>query len=286
MNESLKGPLWMVGGVFSLTLMAIAGKQISLQIDTFEILFFRSVIGIVIVLFVMVLKGLFNEINLKQIGTHLKRNIVHFTGQNLWLYALGTITLAEVTSLEFTMPIWIIIFSSLMLGEKITRIKVTAVFIGFLGILVVARPSIETLNLGIGTAALSAVGFALTSIFTRRLTETESITCILFYLTSMQLIFGLIATGYDGDIMLPSINTAPWLLLIGFAGLTAHFCVTKALSIAPPSVVMPIDFLRLPIIAFVGMIFYNEPLDMFVILGAALICYANWLNLTKDERSN
>ena len=184
------------------------------------------------------------------------------------------------------MPIWIIIFSSLMLGEKITRIKVTAVLIGFLGILVVARPSIETLNLGIGTAALSAVGFALTSIFTRRLTETESITCILFYLTSMQLIFGLIATGYDGDIMLPSINTAPWLLLIGFAGLTAHFCVTKALSIAPPSVVMPIDFVRLPIIAFVGMIFYSEPLDMFVILGAVLICYANWLNLTKGERSN
>jgi drug/metabolite transporter (DMT)-like permease len=276
----------MVGGIISFTSMAIAGREVSFELDTFEIMLYRSIIGILVVSIVAKSLGALNEIKTQILKQHFYRNIAHFSGQNLWFYAISVIPLAQVFALEFTMPIWIIIFSSLMLGEKITRIKVTAVLIGFLGILVVARPSIETLNLGIGTAALSAVGFALTSIFTRRLTETESITCILFYLTSMQLIFGLIATGYDGDIMLPSINTAPWLLLIGFAGLTAHFCVTKALSIAPPSVVMPIDFVRLPIIAFVGMIFYNEPLDLFVILGAVLICYANWLNLTKGERSN
>lgn len=276
----------MVGGIISFTSMAIAGREVSFELDTFEIMLYRSIIGILVVSIVAKSLGTLNQIKTQILKQHFYRNIAHFSGQNLWFYAISVIPLAQVFALEFTMPIWIIIFSSLMLGEKITRIKVTAVFIGFLGILVVARPSIETLNLGIGTAALSAVGFALTSIFTRRLTETESITCILFYLTSMQLIFGLITTGYDGDIMLPSVNTVPWLLLIGFAGLTAHFCVTKALSIAPPSVVMPIDFVRLPIIAFVGMIFYNEPLDMFVILGAVLICYANWLNLTKDERSN
>jgi len=276
----------MIGGIISFTSMAIAGREVSFELDTFEIMLYRSIIGIFVVSIVAKSLGTLNQIQTHVLKQHFYRNIAHFSGQNLWFYAISVIPLAQVFALEFTMPIWIIIFSSLMLGEKITRIKVTAVLIGFLGILVVARPSIETLNLGIGTAALSAVGFALTSIFTRRLTETESITCILFYLTSMQLIFGLIATGYDGDIMLPSINTAPWLLLIGFAGLTAHFCVTKALSIAPPSVVMPIDFVRLPIIAFVGMIFYSEPLDMFVILGAVLICYANWLNLTKGERSN
>ena len=276
----------MVGGIISFTSMAIAGREVSFELDTFEIMLYRSIIGILVVSIVAKSLGTLNQIKTQILKQHFYRNIAHFSGQNLWFYAISVIPLAQVFALEFTMPIWIIIFSSLMLGEKITRIKVTAVFIGFLGILVVARPSIETLNIGIGTAALSAVGFALTSIFTRRLTETESITCILFYLTSMQLIFGLIATGYDGEIMLPSVNTVPWLLLIGFAGLTAHFCVTKALSIAPPSVVMPIDFVRLPIIAFVGLIFYNEPLDMFVILGAVLICYANWLNLTKDERSN
>ena len=276
----------MVGGIISFTSMAIAGREVSFELDTFEIMLYRSIIGILVVSIVAKSLGTLNQIKTQILKQHFYRNIAHFSGQNLWFYAISVIPLAQVFALEFTMPIWIIIFSSLMLGEKITRIKVTAVLIGFLGILVVARPSIETLNLGIGTAALSAVGFALTSIFTRRLTETESITCILFYLTSMQLIFGLIATGYDGEIMLPSVNTVPWLLLIGFAGLTAHFCVTKALSIAPPSVVMPIDFVRLPIIAFVGMIFYNEPLDLFVILGAVLICYANWLNLTKDERSN
>ena len=97
----------MVGGVFCLTSMAVAGKEISLQIDTFEILFFRSVIGVSIILFFLIKKDLLREINLKEIKTHLKRNIAHFTGQNLWLYSLASITLAEVTSLEFTMPIYI-----------------------------------------------------------------------------------------------------------------------------------------------------------------------------------
>ena len=99
MTDTIKGSLWMIGGVFCLTSMAIAGKEISLQIDTFEILFFRSVIGVCIILFFLVKKNLLHEINLKEIRTHLKRNLAHFIGQNLWLYALASITLAEVTSL-------------------------------------------------------------------------------------------------------------------------------------------------------------------------------------------
>ena len=130
MTDTIKGSLWMIGGVFCLTSMAIAGKEISLQIDTFEILFFRSVIGVCIVLFFLIKKNLLHEINLKEIRTHLKRNITHFIGQNLWLYALASITLAEVTSLEFTMPIWIVLFSYLMLDEKLDRYKIISVFIG------------------------------------------------------------------------------------------------------------------------------------------------------------
>ena len=131
----------MMGGVFSLTSMAISGKEISLQIDTFEILFYRSIIGVVIVSSVIAAKGLYHEINLKQIGTHLRRNIAHFTGQNLWLYALGSITLAEVTSLEFTMPIWIILFSFFMLNENLNKFRIIAVFIGFTGVLIIIRPN-------------------------------------------------------------------------------------------------------------------------------------------------
>jgi len=281
MTKTVKGSLWMLGGVFCLTLMAVAGKEISLQIDTFEILFFRSVIGVSVILFFIIKKNLLHEINLKQITTHLKRNIAHFTGQNLWLYALGSITLAEVTSLEFTMPIWIVLFSNLMLNEKLDKFKILAVFIGFIGVLITVRPDIQSLNLGLIAAAISAIAFALTNIYTRRLTSTESTLTILFFLTTLQLIFGLITSLLDGKLDIPTNENILWIVIIGFAGLGAHYCITTALSLAPPTVVAPIDLLRLPIVVLIGVLFYSEQGDIFIYLGAALIIFANWINLKK-----
>jgi len=281
MTDTIKGSLWMIGGVFCLTSMAIAGKEISLQIDTFEILFFRSVIGLCIILFFLVKKNLLREINLKQIRTHLKRNLAHFIGQNLWLYALASITLAEVTSLEFTMPIWIVFFSYLMLNEKLDKYKIISVCIGFVGVLITVRPDIETLNLGLIAAAISAIVFALTNIYTRKLTRTESTLTILFFLTSMQLVFGLITSLLDGQLDIPTNENIIWIVTIGFAGLGAHYCITTALSLAPPTVVAPIDLLRLPIVVLIGVFFYSEQGDIFIYFGASLIIFANWVNVKK-----
>lgn len=281
MTDTIKGSLWMIGGVFCLTSMAIAGKEISLQIDTFEILFFRSVIGVCIILFFLVKKNLLHEINLKEIRTHLKRNLAHFIGQNLWLYALASITLAEVTSLEFTMPILIVFFSYLMLNEKLDKYKIISVCIGFVGVLITVRPDIETLNLGLIAAAISAIMFALTNIYTRKLTRTESTLTILFFLTSMQLVFGLITSLLDGQLDIPTNENIIWIVTIGFAGLGAHYCITTALSLAPPTVVAPIDLLRLPIVVLIGVFFYSEQGDIFIYFGASLIIFANWLNLKK-----
>ena len=281
MTDTIKGSLWMIGGVFCLTSMAIAGKEISLQIDTFEILFFRSVIGVCIILFFLVKKNLLHEINLKEIRTHLKRNLAHFIGQNLWFYALASITLAEVTSLEFTMPIWIVFFSYLMLNEKLDKYKIISVCIGFVGVWITVRPDIETLNLGLIAAAISAIMFALTNIYTRKLTRTESTLTILFFLTSMQLVFGLITSLLDGQLDIPTNENIIWIVTIGFAGLGAHYCITTALSLAPPTVVAPIDLLRLPIVVLIGVFFYSEQGDIFIYFGASLIIFANWLNLKK-----
>ena len=281
MSDVLKGSLWMMGGVFSLTSMSNSGKEISLQIDTFEILFYRSIIGVVIVSSVIAAKGLYHEINLKQIGTHLRRNIAHFTGQNLWLYALGSITLAEVTSLEFTMPIWIILFSFFMLNENLNKFRIIAVFIGFTGVLIIIRPNIESFNLGVSAAAVSAVAFALTNIYTRRLTKTESTLTILFFLTSIQLIFGFATSFIDGKLDLPSAEIMPWIVVLGLGGLAAHYCITTALTYAAPSVVAPIDLFRLPLAVLIGILFYSESGNIYIYAGSLLIVVANWLNFKK-----
>ena len=284
MNPILKAALWMLGAIASFSTMAVAGREVSFALDTFEIMLFRSAVGVIIVAFAAIAFGTWRQISREQFSLHFFRNIMHFIGQNLWFYAVTVIPLAQVFALEFTSPIWVILLSPLILGERITLVRAVAALMGFLGVLVVTRPDMAGVNVGVTMAASSAIFFAFTIIFTKRLTRTQSITCILFYLTVLQLGFGLVTAGYDGDIALPNTETLPWLVLIGVAGLLAHFCITNALAIAPATVVVPIDFVRLPVIAIIGMLVYGEALDLWVLLGAGIIFAGNYLNIWSETR--
>ena len=279
MTPTLRAAIWMIGAITAFTLMAVAGRAAALNLDTFEIMFYRSCVGFAIVMACAVGFGTLDQVRADRLGLHFIRNVAHFTGQNLWFYAITVIPLAQVFALEFTGPIWVILLSPLILKERIRPLGIAAAIIGFIGILLVAKPGATTISPGIVAAALCAIGFGLTAIFTRLLTKTQTITCILFYLTGMQAIFGLICAGLDGDMALPTAITLPWMILIGIAGLTAHFCLTKALSIAPATLVMPLDFLRLPVIAVVGIILYAEPVDIWVIVGGTLIFAGNYVNI-------
>ena len=279
MTPTLRAAIWMIGAITAFTLMAVAGRAAALNLDTFEIMFYRSCVGFTIVMACAVGFGTLDQVRADRLGLHFIRNVAHFTGQNLWFYAITVIPLAQVFALEFTGPIWVILLSPLILKERIRPLGIAAAIIGFIGILLVAKPGATTISPGLIAAALCAIGFGLTAIFTRLLTKTQTITCILFYLTGMQAIFGLICAGLDGDMELPTTITLPWVILIGIAGLTAHFCLTKALSIAPATLVMPLDFLRLPIIAVVGIILYAEPVDIWVIVGGTLIFAGNYVNI-------
>jgi drug/metabolite transporter (DMT)-like permease len=286
MTPTLRAAIWMIGAITAFTLMAVAGRAAALNLDTFEIMFYRSCVGFAIVMACAVGFGTLDQVRADRLGLHFIRNVAHFTGQNLWFYAITVIPLAQVFALEFTGPIWVILLSPLFLKERIRPLVIAAAIIGFIGILLVAKPGATTISPGIIAAALCAIGFGLTAIFTRLLTKTQTITCILFYLTGMQAIFGLICAGLDGDMALPTAMTLPWVILIGIAGLTAHFCLTKALSIAPATLVMPLDFLRLPIIAVVGIILYAEPVDIWVIVGGTLIFAGNYVNIRFGHSKN
>jgi len=106
-------------------------------------------------------------------------------------------------------------------------------------------------------------------------------TAILFWLNLIQLGLSLVIAGADGASALPALPAMPWLVLIGFAGLFAHFCLTRALQLAPAAIVMPMDFLRLPVIAVIGVAFYDEALSLSLVLGAVLILLGNWVNMRR-----
>lgn len=275
----------MSGSILSLSIMAVAGRAVAPVLDTFEVMTWRSIVGLGLVLAVAGAMGKLGEVRCDRLGTHLVRNVFHFTGQNLWFWSLSVIPLAQVFALEFTSPIWVILMAPLLLGEPITRRRLGAAALGFAGILIVARPDLGHLSPGVIAAAASAIGFAGSAIFTKRLTRHEGIVSILFWLTVMQAVFGIAGSGLDGTITLPTTAVAPWLGLIGVAGVLAHLCLTKALTLAPATVVIPMDFVRLPAIAIVGMTFYAEPLDPYVVLGAAVILGANWLNISGEARA-
>jgi len=282
--QPVKAAFWMIGAILSFSAMAIAGRAASFELDTFEMMTYRSLIGLMIVVPVAAAFGTLNQITGRHMGLQVFRNLAHFTGQNLWFYAITVAPLALVFALEFTSPLWVMLLAALFLGERLTPVKLLSGALGFLGVLVVVQPGAAPISTGMIAAAAAAIFFATTAILTKRLTRTESITCILFWLAAIQLVIGLVACLADGDMALPSAATAPWIIVIGCAGLIAHFCMTNALSIAPASIVMPMDFVRLPAIAVVGVLVYAEPLQWGVLIGACLIFGANYLNILTSQR--
>ena len=283
-STTIQAAIWMTGTIVSFSAMAVSGREISFELDTFEIMMYRSIIGLIIVLLLAKLFKTHREISTQNLSLHFYRNLSHFTGQNLWFYALTLIPFAQLFAFEFSVPLWVMLAAPFLLGERLTNIRIISILVGFIGILIVTRPWIAGLAPGIIPAALCAIGFACSVIFTKQLTQKVSITCILFWLTSMQLLMAVICAGYDGDISLPSSSNFIWIIIIGIGGLLAHFCITKALQLAPATVVTPIDFCRLPVIAAIGYVFYNEALDIFIIGGAIIIFIANYINIWSETK--
>ena len=269
-SHLLRATIYMFGAIASFTAMAVAGRAVSFQLDTFEIMLFRSAVGAALVLAFGLYFGQIRAISTRHLPVHLVRNICHFTGQNLWFFAITVVPLAEVFALEFTAPLWVLLLAPLVLGERLSKTRILAGALGLLGVL---------------PGAIAAIGFAGSIMATKRLTRSETIWTVLFYMTLMQLVFGAVCAGADGDIALPSLSNMPWVVLIACAGLFAHLCLTSALSLAPATIVVPVDLLRLPVIMLVGFSLYGEVIDIYVVLGALVIFGANYMNIWIETRA-
>jgi drug/metabolite transporter (DMT)-like permease len=283
-GDTARAAVWMTGAIASFSLMAVAGREVSADLDTFELMMYRSLIGAVIVTTIGAATARMPQVRTGRMRLHLVRNIFHFTGQNLWFFGVAVIPLAQLFAFEFTTPLWVALLAPLILGEAMTRQRAIAVLVGFIGILIVARPGISPLGIGHLAAALAAIAFAGNVLATKRLSRTETVWTILFWMTWIQFLFGLVCAGIDGDIALPRTDSVKWVAIVGLCGLTAHLCITSALRCAPASIVSPIDFARLPIIAVVGMILYGESLEIAVFAGTALILASNLMNIHAARR--
>ena len=282
-NQSiLKAALWMCASMASFLTMTVAGRAIIPALDVFQVMEMRSVIGWFILLPLVFASGGFQAMRTKRPWLHISRNVVHYTGQFAWLMALTMIPLAQLMSIEFTSPIWGALLAVMFLGERMTIRKVAAILFGIIGVLIIVRPGISAVEPGHLIMLAGAVFFGVSVVMVKSLTRTDGVVVIIFWMLIIQSAIGLVPA-----IMVwrtPEAWMWPWILLVSFTGMSSHFCMARALSYAEATVVMPMDFLRLPLAALIGYMIYSEQIDAYTAVGAALILAGNLFNLRRRAK--
>jgi drug/metabolite transporter (DMT)-like permease len=272
----------MSGALVSLVAMAVATRELSVYISISQILFFRSACGLMIISFLIWRTTNWRQVISPQLGSHFVRNMSHLCAQYAWIYGIIFIPMAEVFAIEFTAPVWTTILAAILLKERVTFPRVVSIAFGLVGVLVIVRPGIALVHHAALVVLGGSVCFALAYTMTKKISATDTPLCILFYMTAIQLPLALIPSMMNWR---PVVQQAwPWILVVGVMALTAHYCMARAMKMADATIVVPMDFLRLPLIAAVGSIFYSEKVEIWVFLGAALILAGNLFSIKMEKR--
>lgn len=274
----------MAGALTSFCVMAVSVRQLAGTFSIFEILTTRSSVGLAVIVAIGLIRpSLWSSVTFKRLPLHLLRNGSHFIAQYLWSMALTLLPLAIVFALEFTAPVWTALLAITLLGESLTRNRLAAIACGIVGVVIILRPGFAAFQPAALLVLVAAIGFAIVNITTKKLAATETAFAVVFLMNVIQLPLGYI--GSDALFFL-RIDSSHILGIagVGIASVTAHFCITNALAAGDATVVVPIDYLRLPLIALVGWMFYGESLDVLTLVGGAIIVAGVLWNLQSDVR--
>lgn len=281
--STAKAAAWMAGWLSLMVVIAVAGREATRELSVFQVMLLRSSIGLVLIAPLVRGAGGLAALRTQRLRDHALRNVVHYAAQYAWFAALGMIALAQVVAIEFTMPIWTVLLAAAFLGERITAAKTVAVVLGLVGVTLIVRPGSAGGMGGIApgqfVALAAALGFAVSVVMVKSLTRSDGAVVIIFWMLVLQSLIGLapaLATW-----RWPSPAAWGWVLLVAFCGTYSHYCMARALAHADATVVVPMDFLRVPLTALAGWLIYAERLDLLTVLGAALILGGNLLNTRR-----
>jgi drug/metabolite transporter (DMT)-like permease len=272
-----KAALWMAGWLSLMLIMAVAGREATRELNVFQIMELRSILGLLMLYPLIRWSGGFAALKTSRPLQHVVRNLIHYAAQLGWFFALTLIPLGQVISIEFTMPIWTAILAASFLGERMTIWKISAVALGLIGVIVIVRPAAGEINPGQLIALAAAAGFGTSVAMMKSLTRTETTVAIVFWMLVIQSVAGLFPSLYVWQ--WPSLYIWCCAVVIAFSGTFSHLCMARAMLYADATIVLPMDFLRVPLTAAAGWLIYSERLDVFTVLGAALILTGNLLNL-------
>jgi drug/metabolite transporter (DMT)-like permease len=275
----------MAGAIASYIGAALSVRALATSLSVFEIMSVRSAGALVFLLALMaVAPKMRRGLTSRRLGLHLARNSVHFVGQIIWALAITLLPFATVFALEFTAPIWVALLAAMLLGERLTLTRAASIALCLAGVLVILHPGLSSFHPVALLALGAAIARAFTDVLTKKLTRTETTFAILFWMNLMQLPLNF--AGSDPS-FITRLEPSMALPLIGIAvsGLSVHLCMAEAFRYGDATVVVPLDFVRVPLIALIGWSFYGEALDALVLAGAGLIMAGVIWNLRAETRA-
>ena len=274
--------LWMGGWLVNTLALTVAGRELGHDIPVFVIMIFRSLTALAILTPIVLYHGGLGA-RFGNLRLNIARNIIHYCAQYSWFVALSLIPLAQVVAIEFTMPIWGAVIAALFLDERLTRFKLMAIALGFVGIVFIVKPGTAQIDEGHLVALLAAMGFAISIAMTKVITRTDSALTVIFLMFLIQTVIGAVPAFLTWK--WPEPHNWIWVAVVALAGTCSHYCLSKAISLADTTIVTPMDFLRVPLTVLVGYWIYREGFDLYSIFGTLLILGANTLNLVKARQN-
>ncbi|MBT3361245.1 MAG: DMT family transporter [Rhodospirillaceae bacterium] len=276
----LIGVLLMVCVATAVALDTVVVRLLVVDLHPFEIVFFRTLFSLVFMA-PWIWRGGIAQFATKHPFLHLARAAGKLVALGAFFYAVSLMALADLTAIMFSMPLFAALGAWLFLGEKMRPLRMAATILGFLGVLIVIRPGGDTMGVGALFAVGAALIIAALGLAIKYLSAEEESQTIVFWnvllLTPMALLASIPVWTW------PSWYALAWLVFQGLLGVVAQLCFSKALQFGDASTLVPIDFLRLPIIAVIGFAAFGEVPGLWTWAGATVIFLAVIL-LVRDER--
>ena len=285
---------WMTGALFAFVGAAIAIRVLSYELNVFEIGSVRIGGGLIIILGALLAQpALISHIRLNELVLHIPRNLAHALGGIFWTVAIATLPLATVFSLEFTAPAWAAVLAYFILSERLTLRKAVGIGLCMIGVVIIVRPAPSTFDAMAILPLGAAFCFALSALLTRKLVLTKSVFTVLFWMMVLQLpinVGGAIFVPYyvpmkSGFATAPDLTMYAAMGLLAISGVLSQLCLSKALSHGEAITVVPLDFLRVPLIAFVGWLLFGEAIDIAVFLGLGFIIVGVVYGLIEPKKN-
>ena len=279
---AIRGAGYMVLAGISWTGMMVAVRLVSDDFHTFELLLFRNVIAVAVVL-PMMLRGGAAVLRSDRLGLHAVRTVLAYLGMMGLYYGIAHIPLADVVALSFTQPLFITVMAAALLSEAVGVARWRATAVGFVGILIIVRPGFAEIGLATLAVLASAVIYAGSNICIKMLMRTDTATQSVAYVNLMMLPLSIVPALLVWTA--PSWADAPAIVGIGLGGALGVYFVSRAYATADASAVVPYDFLRLPLTAAIGYVLFSEVADVWTWAGAAVIFGSSYMLVRLETRA-